>query len=728
MKTLYWLDRLTGRNISDLSPETFAGRFVLVSDEAVILNGFAILPGSFLIPSHANRINIGISTVSSLINGDMSFDQFPVRSERESLMVIGNRLGALENQQASWGDWLQVSPLVVGSLKKVELSRFDRVLAKNLWHLQRVSESPRTQLTIDIELLPVSRARRITSRTYEYLASHTEDWEYRKLTSVIPRKVLSTIPADLYNFYENRLAARMADEVFKYLSKRLAQLIKLDRFRIDLELGTIQRQNRVYHLLAEAVDADQMQANTRKTRQMLERLHRQIMMIFDQVLLKSIPKQTRDQVPPIVRTTNILVKDRHYRFVNLLWREWLSQHYMRPKTSQEIQRELQDLCAGFDRYCMLMIIRALDLLNFEPISGEQITRDRRTRLLSRSSDEIELLWTKEGLISIFRQEREVLRVIPLVYTITAASDVAEIDAQLKQLITSMNHTDSQCMYGRRSHLLIIYPGLAEERSALPKQLQLQVSSLGNDLLPPRLVGVIPISSYELGSLERVGRGLRWSIFGDQILSYPPQASIPVRHQDELLANAEWLQNIGKHGQVKVLRLPTRNEHNHYKAFVDDFFKEYARLGQKNGPDEKYLNQHQTDLQIAFKLLKGLRVCPLCGNKTRIENFYISEGDVFTCACPDRACQLSWGIRICGNCQQRYPYMAYDNPSSPANHQEADWIDQIYGMDILAIPCSTKEGSQTFICPNCGYCPNRSKTNRPVCLRCDPDNTLNEVKS
>ena len=64
----------------------------------------------------------------------------------------------------------------------------------------QVCSKPITQLTSEIERLPISQARRIPTKAYSHLATHTEDWEYPKLSSVIPRRILSTFPTDLYDF------------------------------------------------------------------------------------------------------------------------------------------------------------------------------------------------------------------------------------------------------------------------------------------------------------------------------------------------------------------------------------------------------------------------------------------------------------------------------------------------------------------------------------------------
>ncbi|MFC1996653.1 hypothetical protein ACFLXI_03470 [Chloroflexota bacterium] len=542
------------------------------------------------------------------------------------------------------------------------------------------------------------------------------------MTSVVPRKVLSTLPADEYVFYENQLAARMVDEAHRYLSERLEELTMISDFEIDLEKGKHQRINRVYSLLAEAVDVNEIHKNTRQTRLVVEKLFQQSLSMFDQILFKAIPPQARAQVLPTVRNTNILVKDRHYRFVNLLWTEWLSR-VTQPKTNREIQIELQNLCACFDRYCVLLVCRALDQLKFKSRGTVRLIRGEILTLYS-SSDEIKLLWDQSGLVTIFRGENVLVRIVPLIATLTADEDQTRIDNRLEFLFSTV----SKSITDHQASIIILYPGYKEERKRLPSPLQYKANTSAEAKL-----GLLPVSTYELGSLERVARRLRWAIQGSQILAYPPKISIPVKHENDFLADSRWMteirSNAGKkiHGNAKVIRNPSRKEIQLHKNKINDLYKSLKRQGKIRGPDAKRLDLHQSNLDAAIGFLESLRICPLCNQEVREENFYISTDDAFSCRCVNSSCQISWGIHICGQCNRRYPFFAYSNPEVVENAEDTEWVDQIYGMDILATPCPIEDGGQKFICPNCGRCPNKKTKQKSICSSCIGIYSRNEAK-
>ena len=121
---------------------------------------------------------------------------------------------------------------------------------------RRCCRRPRTHLRVEVERTPVSRARRSPVQAASYLASHTEDWERPTLSAVIPKRILSVVRDDEYDIYENRVAARLVDNLLAYLAaadqRGLATPGALRRSACDFSAtagtGSHWRQARVFRL------------------------------------------------------------------------------------------------------------------------------------------------------------------------------------------------------------------------------------------------------------------------------------------------------------------------------------------------------------------------------------------------------------------------------------------------------------------------------------------------
>jgi hypothetical protein len=102
-------------------------------------------------------------------------------------------------------DWLSVSPVLQQS--EINLTEFEILLRDNLFHLEEIVRQPHYLLDRTIEKVPTSRAKRIPSKSYQYLASHTEDWNARSIVQFRPSKVLHEELDINFNVYENQLFA-----------------------------------------------------------------------------------------------------------------------------------------------------------------------------------------------------------------------------------------------------------------------------------------------------------------------------------------------------------------------------------------------------------------------------------------------------------------------------------------------------------------------------------------
>lgn len=693
------LNRLSGKPTNNLT--TIAGAYIFEGDGQ--LNGIEVDSPAYLLPDRNDAIRVSSGALKIPLRfTEVPFSQLPDKDLRESLRLIGKRLADLENTQAGWWEWAKVSPLILDAQPElVSLNDFERAIIAYLWHLEQVNRSPHSWLTLEIERLPVSRARRIPSRAYGYLASHTEDWEYRTLTSVVPRRVLSVMAEELLDFYENRLAVHLINDLYRYLAARLERLLQLREDReIEQETGTHFRRLRVYGLWGQAITREQASERIKPTLEAIEGLYRRVRTMFDDTLCRAIPEKSWALVPATVRHTNLLVHDRHYRFVSILWEKWLSSpHYSKPKTELQTNLELQETARAFDRYCMLLVVRGLKQLGFEPVRASKWPSE--TMYLEGPVGRINVTWNRTLMTIRCEGEGFNLHIVPILSRLARAGTADEV----KSRINALEH-----MAEDSETLIILYPGTRAEIEQHSPTLQLRLNSVG---MFGMKFALLPVSPYELGVVERLARALRWTLWRSLYCSYPPKIEFPVKYWDDLRDLVhDWGRLASTEGHhLIVTRCPSDRERADLFGKLHDLQGKARSKGRQGRRDVDLLSQFKGSLEELLGeqgLFGRLLRCPIGGCDGASRGIELRDDDTFECTC---ACGCRWGIRKCTNCDQKYPYL--ENPQGEFSPGKVNWVDLTYGMDILAVPCQWGN----YICPSCGICPELAAREPETCRAC-----------
>ena len=243
--TNHYYDRISGIP-SKIAPchDVAMGQWMLLREESqsLVLNTVIVKNWDYLIPdlsgnwrltTNDNRVESGGIIKSQLIDELYS----------ESIVAISQHLNELIHNEAGWIEWLDVAPLVPRMSEAVELTNLEIMVQQKFGYLESVCYKPRTHLRVKIERVPVSIARRVPSEAWAFLASHTEDWEHLGLDNVLPKRVLSEVRDDKVDIYENRVTARLIDNLSMYLNRRIQSLkgmIKLERCKLlSVKLATI---------------------------------------------------------------------------------------------------------------------------------------------------------------------------------------------------------------------------------------------------------------------------------------------------------------------------------------------------------------------------------------------------------------------------------------------------------------------------------------------------------
>lgn len=709
------------------------GRFLVRSGTSggMFINSFAAQDGMFVVPDSGGRWCLlgAPERAEGIFPRAQMLDPLDIAS----ICTVGRSLADVVDRGGSWLDALDISPLVPGMSDRADFQRFEQLVKDNIGHLEEVCRRPRTHLRVDVERMAVSRARRFPAQAANYLAAHTEDWERPTLRSVIPKRILATVREDQFDIYENRVAVRLVDHLVEYLRRRVHEVMRLLRVFDEAAgnhetaaSGSYWRQARIYRLWGETIDASEAKRKAERTLAQLRHLLLTVSGLKDSLLYRAVPR--RATVGTTLTMTNVLSDDAHYRRVAELWLEWarLGQELIiRPRAHFE---QMQNLCRSFDGFALLLTLRALDQLGFTPTEPQRRLSDgearvrhgSRTARLSRSSGEGWLALEGDGI--------EPLRVIPL------CSSIAMLDAEpLRCLIAE---ADTQATKGVTTVVLYPSPADAKAFEHLPSDVAVRLLSLAHEVgtSVTRRVGFLPVSPWDIGSVERVARQLRWVIAAPMLLKYPPALDRP--DLKELNSPRSWFDFAGR--QIRILRAPAEHEDLPVSQFVNEAGARLKKLederesvalqlreairdrgvtGAVNARKKELnaeitaatraldgLRRFETELAGAVAIVEDLLVCPTCTTKADTRRHFIAMGEYFSCTCPD--CMTTWGTIACGRCSGTIPVIRLNGTAWAAKAGDLGWVDRTLGADVLAVPRVT-ESEVVFACQSCGHVPGKS---------------------
>ena len=712
------------------------GRWLLRGppDQALFLNSVPAQSGDFLVPDRSGNWRV-LDGEGSVHQGTTHRHLDPEEVEATGIRTMGSRLDDLVGAEAAWSQWLGVVPLVPDMAEAVKLRPLDHQIRKLLGPLEAVCRKPRAHLHVEVERVLLAKARRLPIKAASYLASHTEDWERPLILSVLPKRILSEVRQDQIDIYENRVVARLIENLVFYLDRRIRVIKKWLKVFQDKEDysnavgGTYLRQKRILKLWGEFSDANEDRKRAKATLEALAWLKYRLMGLMNSPLYRDVPRRT--YVAPTLRTTNILAKDQNYRRVAELWRAWVEAGHAKTPTPADVNREAQELCRGFENFALLLVVRALDQLGYKIRPQDMDTPVRMSGRWELEGHGTTAVCTWEAAAGNVAIEMGGKRLV--VVALPASLDAASSEAAkvLEQIIDAMEEVGTA-----DRTTIVLYAGGSDEPGPSASS---SVHTVGNDPrteLPAR-IGFLPVSPWDIGSVERVSRAIRWFSDSARFDAYPlriEDVAPEARSVIDLKAAAAWLET-GDGGTTFTIRRPPRDDEwdrlrlgpilgeareAHQKAHADheqvsNELNKAVRHGKggKLNQEKKKAYQHavsteqrrtaieqlREDLEKQIEKTRALLVCPACGKAADpVYDFEPRANGCFRCDC--QGCKMCWEMRMCKN-KHRYAVM---RPGAyPVQHEDTarGWEDRVYGSDLLALPGRTVNGSWGFVCPRCG---------------------------
>lgn len=231
-----------------------------------------------------------------------------------------------------------VRPLIQSVKDKLYLNDFEKLLEDKVFHLEEIFRQPHYLLNRTIEKVNVSRAKRIPAKSYQNLASHTEDWLHKSIVNFKPRRILTEELDLLYDVYENQATVALVERSLLYLGSRIKEVCDLNDFLIGYEKiladrhdekGWYKKIERNLSLIGDVYeDRNYQKGRDRsgvlvKTHERLLQIQKRLRALQLQPFYGEVNKRvvmsllTEREIKP----TNVIANHKHYRYVRELWRK-----------------------------------------------------------------------------------------------------------------------------------------------------------------------------------------------------------------------------------------------------------------------------------------------------------------------------------------------------------------------------------------------------------------------
>ena len=147
------------------------------------------------------------------------------RDSLKSVVDVANRIGNRNPEALNLSLIDQVDPVILLKDLSALLQQdpIEKALELNLSQLKNVFFNPNSELRYIAERVAASRAKRISRRAVQILAGHSQDWLKASGSGVTPRVIEALERDEDLNIYENRVAARLVDDVRLHLIRLLEE-------------------------------------------------------------------------------------------------------------------------------------------------------------------------------------------------------------------------------------------------------------------------------------------------------------------------------------------------------------------------------------------------------------------------------------------------------------------------------------------------------------------------
>ncbi|PJE46497.1 MAG: hypothetical protein CUR34_07620 [Sediminibacterium sp.] len=373
-----------------------------------------------------NQIDFGRYCIIDQEGGfkDITYSNFPTnRAISQELLLEKNKsiqeifIDISIDIDKAGSNNFNVIPLIRRIKNKLGLNDFEKLLYQKVFHLEEIFRVPHYLLEREIEKVNVSRAKRIPSKSYQYLASHTEDWIHKSIVSFKPSRILNEELELNFDIYENQLTVAFLERCLVYLNSRMKEIQDIKSFLSEYEKLLKNRDDqkgwhkkiiRNLRLIGAVYEDDHFHGKSKdgstltETEETLNQINKRLLLLRKSDLFDLVNKRATQSIS--LRNTNVLVNHKHYRYVKSLWIE-LENVKPEKSDSEKIKFE-QDVFKGLRAYGKSLFIYILKNNleyelngNYKNLSGQHlllskvnfIETDKGTFLLTIGNYQIKIV-------------------------------------------------------------------------------------------------------------------------------------------------------------------------------------------------------------------------------------------------------------------------------------------------------------------------------------------------
>lgn len=611
-----------------------------------------------------------------------------------STVEIAQQLDEWTQIGASWHEAAESCEPVVSKQQVGELldrSPLETSLEQVLPDLRQVFLEPESELQFDRLRVPVGRARRISRKASQTLAERSEDWLRMSASGVVPQRIESLVRHEVFDIYENRVAARLADSVRMSLRSMLRLLDGLDSLVRHEVVGWWRRRERLAQLWGTTFTDQTLKDRVARRRDELEELLGQVERLRDGPLYRGVPARAR--VPQPIRVTNLLADDPHYRFVGKLWQEWWRSRGQEETVPDRRSRRIRE-SEAFGSFVHLLLCRSVLGLG-EPTNDSHVVIHGCWGGLAIVPESQPGCWTVTG--TPVAGGSWTMRVVALPTELVGDSE-AETRAALSLVVDAVAD----------KNVVVIYPGTGSDVRALSPSTQALAHYLPiRDA--ERRCWIVPVSPLDLESQDRLDQVFRSSALMHSFEGYPFQSDFPDRYRSSVDV-ARWLQPASRRNAVVMVAPPSPAELADFAHAIEaEARRQETRLGGAGHRDAEDLREALRRLRTCNESYSSLTTCPLCGSTGEFE-----ARQAFTFETRCRTCNSRWGLRHEPVEDMRIPYLFVDDDGHDSVGSER-W----FGRDQLALTCRSplRAYGSGVINPRTGRCTELGSVAATECERC-----------
>ncbi len=647
--------------------------------------------------------------VTSLLSTDKSLflDPSMILDDRtvDLLAVFELRMSSLVG---NWEACRKESPLLQNVDEVLKNTDLELELKRDIGHLEAICRRPQYHLDYLEERRNIAQCKRVSSRALVLLEARSEDWEGTDFLAPKPKTILSVVRDETINTYENKIVATLIDRLIFFLESRVKEIEKVYRliseahdfeqrfYDMHKRSRGYRRIERISSLWGNTHATDPQKQSAEVFKKDVQKLYRRVKRLRGSILYKAIG-QTRIK-DEVLHLSNTFQHDTAYQKVVRLWN--VVQKTCPAPLPQTVWDRRQSATKGFDHFSYLVVLKALEQLGFNKDESniEESDSKHRIDLHHKSVGTIALEKTEKGTL-VRLDKHSYVEIVSLPTILEQGKDIGDWWEEL-----SIDST-----------IIASVANAAEKDCRDEKTIERMHSIRCKE--DSTLAANASIAPWDLGSVEKVARLLRWHIWNNRFLKYPKPVAIPSELSKTLVAYPGNLRKSSDDREIFVLCTQTQKKWSQLEDLqktlalqIDAKNKELIspknkgrislRLKQELDKLERDLastTRLKEEIAAAELVAQGIQKCPLCSETTdKFEHTdEMRQSDIqvqFTC----KSCEARWGLRKCNEptCRKRFPYLKTEElPESCSGAT----VDDIYGSDVLALPA----GNEKYHCPHCG---------------------------